>query len=50
LLPFAIIIIVIKGVRDSKGENQLLIIHGEGELNKNVLAHGNDFKTKYVIS
>ncbi len=44
----AIIIIVVKGIRDNKSENQLLIIDGESELNKNVLALGNDFKTKYA--
>jgi hypothetical protein len=33
----AIIIIVVKGVGDNKGENQLLIINGKGEFNKNIL-------------
>jgi hypothetical protein len=43
-----IIIIIVKGISNSKGENQLLIVNGEGELNKNVLALGNNFKTKYA--
>jgi hypothetical protein len=43
----ALIIIVVKGIKEIKGENQLLIVDGEGEFNKNVLAFGNDFKTKY---
>jgi len=40
----AIIIIVVKGVGDNKGENQLLIIDGEGEFNKN------DFALFVIIS
>ncbi len=43
----AIIVIVVKGIGDNKGENQLLIIDGKGESNKNVIAFGNNFKTKY---
>jgi len=46
-ITIAIIIIVVKGIGDNKGENQLLIIDGEGESNKNVLAIGNNFKKIY---
>jgi len=37
-ITIVIIVIVVKGVGDNKGENQLLIINGEGEFNKNALA------------
>jgi hypothetical protein len=43
----AIIVIVVKGIGDNKGENQFLIINGKGESNKNVIALSNNFKTKY---
>jgi hypothetical protein len=42
-----IIVIIVKGIGNNKDENQLLIINGKGESNKNVIAFGNNFKTKY---
>ncbi len=41
------IVIVVKGIGDNKGENQLFITNGEGEFDKDVLTIGNNFKTKY---
>ncbi len=42
-----VIIISVKGIRDSKGENQLLITHGKFEFDQNVFAFGNNFITEY---
>jgi len=41
------IIISVKGGRNNKGENQLLIVEGKGEFNHNVLVLGNNFKIEY---
>ncbi len=41
----AIIIIGVRGVGDSKGEQQLLIIKGEGEFDQDIFAFGNNFRT-----
>ncbi len=43
----AIIVIIVRGVGDSKGEKQLLTANGEGEFNGNVIVFRNNFKTKY---
>jgi hypothetical protein len=46
----ATIVVIVNGVRgvgDSKGERQLLIVDGESEFDQNVFALCNNFKTKY---
>jgi hypothetical protein len=43
----AIIVIIVKGVRDSKGEKQLLIANGESEFNQHIFVIGNNFTLKY---
>jgi hypothetical protein len=40
-----IIIISVRGVGDNKDEKLLLIANGEGELDRDVLTFGNNFKT-----
>jgi len=40
-------IIGVRGVGDSKGERQLLIVDGESEFDQNVFAICNNFKTEY---
>jgi hypothetical protein len=40
-----VIVIGVRGVKDNKGEQQLLIIDGEGEFDQDVFAFGNNFKT-----
>jgi hypothetical protein len=42
----AITIIGGSGVRDNKGENQLLIVNGEGEFDQDVFVLGNNFIIK----
>jgi len=41
------IVIGVKGIGDNRGEKTLLIIDRENEFDQNVLAFGNNFKTKY---
>ncbi len=41
------IIVGVKGGKNNKGENQLLIVDGEGEFDQNVLVLGNNFKIEY---
>jgi len=41
------IVIGVRGIGDNRGEKTLLIIDREGEFDQNVLALGNNFKTKY---
>ncbi len=43
----AIIIIGVRGIKDSKGEQQLLIANGEGEFDQDIFVLGNNFRTKY---
>jgi len=43
----AIIVNIIKGVGDNKGEKQLLIINEEGEFDENDFGLSNNFRTKY---
>jgi len=43
----AIIVISVRGVRDNKGEKQLLIANGKGLFDQNILVFGNNFRTKY---
>jgi hypothetical protein len=40
-----VIIIGVRGVGDSKGENQLLIADGKGEFDQNIFILANNFKT-----
>jgi hypothetical protein len=47
LATISFIIISVKGGRNNKGENQLLIVEGKGEFNHNVLVLGNNFKIEY---
>ncbi len=42
-----IIIVDVRGRGNNKGENQLLIINGEGEFDQDVFALCNNFKTEY---
>ncbi len=42
-----VIVIGVRGIKDSKGEQQLLIANGEGEFDQNILVFGNNFRTKY---
>jgi hypothetical protein len=44
-VTIVVIIVGVRGGRDSKGERQLLIVDGEGEFEQNVLILGNNFKT-----
>jgi hypothetical protein len=44
-----IIIIGVRGVGDNKGEQQLLIIDGEGEFDQDVFVFGNNFKMKNFL-
>jgi hypothetical protein len=44
-VTIVVIIVSVRGGRDSKGERQLLIVDGEGEFEQNVLILGNNFKT-----
>jgi hypothetical protein len=46
-ITIVVIIIVVRGIKDSKGEQQLLIANGEGEFDQDILALGNNFRTKY---
>ncbi len=41
-----IIIIGVKGIRDNKSEQQLLIANGEGEFDQDIFVFNNNFKTK----
>ncbi len=43
-----IIVVGVRGIRDSKGEKQLLIVDGEGEFDQDVLIIGNNFKTQFM--
>jgi hypothetical protein len=40
-----VIIVGVRGKKNSKGEKQLLIVNGEGEFDQNTFALGNNFKT-----
>jgi hypothetical protein len=42
-----VVIISVSGIRDIKGEKQLLITIGKGEFDQDVFVLGNNFKTKY---
>ncbi len=42
-----VIVIGVRGVGDSKGERQLLIVDGESEFDQNVFALCNNFKIEY---
>jgi hypothetical protein len=44
-----IVVIIIggKGVKDNKGENQLLIVDGEGEFDQDVFNFDNNFILEY---
>jgi hypothetical protein len=42
-----VIIIGVRGIKDSKGEQQLFIANGEGESDQDVLVLANNFRTKY---
>jgi hypothetical protein len=46
-LTIVVIVIGVRGVGDSKGEQQLLITYGEGAFDQDVLALGNNFRIKY---
>jgi hypothetical protein len=48
-ITIVFIVIGVRGIKDSKGEHQLLIANGEGEFDQNVLVLGNNFKTKYEV-
>jgi hypothetical protein len=43
----AIIIIGVRGIEDSKGEKQLLIVDGKGEFDQNVFVFGNNLTIEY---
>jgi hypothetical protein len=47
LATISFIIISVKGGRNNKGENQLLIVDGKGEFDQDVLVLSNNFKIKY---
>jgi hypothetical protein len=42
-----VIVIGVKGIKDIKGEKQLLIIDREGEFDQYIIVFSNNFKTKY---
>jgi hypothetical protein len=44
-----VIVIGVRGVWDSKGEKQLLIVDEEGEFQQYVFVLGYNFKTKYEL-
>ncbi len=46
-ITIVVIVIGVRRIKDSKGEQRLLIANGEGEFDQNVLVLGNNFKTKY---
>jgi len=46
-VTIVVIIINVRGIGDSRGEKQLLIVDGESEFDPKVLAIGYNFKTKY---
>jgi hypothetical protein len=46
-VAIAIIVINVRGVKDNKGEKQLLIVNGKSEFDQVILAFGKKFKTKY---
>ncbi len=46
-ITIAIIVTDLKGIKDSKGEKQLLIVDGEGEFDQDVLILGNNLRIKY---
>jgi hypothetical protein len=46
-ITIVVIVIGVRGIGDSIGEKQLSIANGEGEFDQDVLALGNNFKTKY---
>jgi hypothetical protein len=41
------IVINARGIGDNKVEKKLLIVNGKGEFHRNILAFGNNFRTKY---
>ncbi len=47
--PIVVIVIGVKGIRDSKGEKQLLTTDGKDEFNQIIFILGNNFKTKYEL-
>jgi hypothetical protein len=46
-ITIVVIVISVRGIRDSKGEKKLLIINEKCEFHQNVFALGNNFITKY---
>jgi hypothetical protein len=42
-----VIVIGVRGIKDNKGEKQLLKANGEGVFDQNILTFGNNFRTKY---
>ncbi len=44
-VTIVVIIVGVRGGRDSEGERQLFIIDGEGEFEQDVFILGNNFKT-----
>jgi len=46
-VAIAIIVINVKGVKDNKGEKQLLIVDGKNEFDQVILAFGKKIRTKY---
>jgi hypothetical protein len=47
LATISFIIVSVKGGRNNKGENQLLIVDGKGEFDQDVLVLSNNFKIEY---
>jgi hypothetical protein len=47
LATISFIIVGVKGGRNNKGENQLLIADGKGEFDQDVIILGNNFKIEY---
>ncbi len=47
LATISFIIVGVKGGRNNKGENQLLIVDGKGEFDQDLLALRNNFKIQY---